>query len=83
MNKPELYTRVALTRNLPTENLVKGDIAWVVEYLEHPENGEEGAILEVFNAIGESLRIVTVPVSSIAALRADQVPALRSLIVTH
>ncbi len=58
--KPELYTRVALTRNMPEEKLTQGDLAWVVEYLEHPQGGEEGVILEIFNALGESLRIATV-----------------------
>ncbi|MFN8486374.1 MAG: hypothetical protein U0350_02205 [Caldilineaceae bacterium] len=79
--KPELYTRVVLTRNLPEEKLRKGDLAWVIEYLEHPEGGEEGAILEIFNALGESLRIVTVPVSAIASLRPNQVPTVRELVM--
>ena len=43
------------------------------------EGGEEGAILEIFNALGESIGIATVPVSAIEPLRADQVPAVRSL----
>jgi hypothetical protein len=64
--KPELYTRVALTRNVPEEKLKRGDLAWMIEYLEHPEDGEASAIIEIFNALGESLRIATVPISAIA-----------------
>ena len=79
--KPELYTRVALTRNVPEEKLKRGDLAWVIEYLEHPEGGEDGAIIEIFNALGESLRIATVPVSAIAPLRPDQVPAVGELAI--
>lgn len=75
--KPELYSRVVVNRDIPDENLYKGDVATVVEYLEHPSGGEEGAILEIFNVLGESLGIATVPVSAIEPLRADYVPAVR------
>ena len=44
-----------------------------------PAGGENGAVLEVFNAIGESIAGVTVPCSAVAPLRADQVPAVRRL----
>jgi len=30
--------------------------------LPYPGNGEEGAILEVFNALGTSITVVTVPI---------------------
>lgn len=80
--KPELYTQVALTRDVPDEGVRRGDVATVVEYLSHPRGGEEGAILEIFNALGESIGIATVPVSAIEPLRADQVPAVRSLAQT-
>ena len=42
------------------------------------ERGEAGAILEVFNVLGESIDVVTVPVSAIAPLTADQIPAVRT-----
>lgn len=79
MTKPELYKDVALTRDIPEENLKQGDVATLVEYLEHPNGGEEGAILEIFNAIGESIGIATVPVSAIEALNQDQMPSVRPL----
>lgn len=75
--KPELYKEIALTRDIPAENLKKGDVAIVVDYVPHPTGGEEGAILEIFNAIGESVTVVTVPISAIAPLRSDQLPAVR------
>jgi hypothetical protein len=37
------------------------------------------AVLEVFNALGESIAVVSVPVSAIAPLRADQVLAVRTV----
>jgi hypothetical protein len=80
--KPDLYTRVVLRCDVPSEDLKCGDLAWVVEYLEHPNGGEEGAILEIFNVLGESLRIATVPVSAIATAQADQAPMVRALVAS-
>jgi hypothetical protein len=77
--KPDLNSEVALTRDVPEHQLERGDIATVVEYVSHPEGGEEGCILEVFNVLGESIAVVTVPISAIEPLRADQVPAARTL----
>jgi hypothetical protein len=68
-----------INRDIPSENLKKGDIAWLIDYVEHPSGGEEGAILEVFNVLGDSIAVATVPVSAIEALRADQIPAVRQL----
>ena len=77
--KPTLYQEVALTRDIPTERLKQGDLAMLIDYVPHPTGGEEGAVLEIFNALGESLAVVTVPISAIAPLRAAQVPMVRSL----
>lgn len=79
MTKPKLYEEVALTRNMPEENLKQDDVAVVVEYVPHPAGGEEGAILEIFNAIGESVAVATVPISAIKSLRADQVFMVREM----
>lgn len=77
--KPELYRQVALTRDIVEEGLQAGDVATLVDYVPHPGGGEEGAVLEIFNALGESIAVITVPVSAIAPLRADQIPAVRPL----
>ena len=77
MTKPKLYEEVAIVRDIPEENLKQGDVAVVVEYVPHPTGGEEGAILEIFNALGESVAVVTVPISAIKSLRADQVLMVR------
>ena len=81
--RPELYQRIVVTRDIPTENLKRGDVAWVIDYLTHPTGGEDGAILEVYNALGESISVATVPVSAIDLLRADQVLAVRTLESVH
>lgn len=77
--RPELYQEVALTQDIAEEQLRAGDVATLVDTVPHPAGGEEGAVLEVFNAVGESIAVVTVPLSAIAPLRADQIPAVRSL----
>ncbi|MBC8100602.1 MAG: DUF4926 domain-containing protein [Armatimonadetes bacterium] len=74
---PELYTVVALTRDMPDANLKQGDTAMVIDYLPVNE-GEAGAILEVFNLFDESIDVVTVPISAIAPLNADQIPSVRT-----
>ena len=73
----ELYQRIILNRDLPDEKLRKGDIAWLVDYVGNPEGKERGAVLEVFNILGEHLRIAVAPVSAVSALSADLIPAAR------
>lgn len=77
MMRPELYTRVALIRDLPEVNLKQGDTAMYIDDLS-VKTGEAGAILEVFNALGESIAVVTVPISAIEAIRADQILSVRT-----
>jgi hypothetical protein len=43
------------------------------------KNGEEGCVLEIFNAIGESLTEIAVPISAIETLRSDEILAVRTL----
>ncbi|WP_343405549.1 DUF4926 domain-containing protein [Caldilinea sp.] len=69
--KLELYKEVALLRTIPGTQLRAGDVAVLVEIVPHPAGGEDGALLEVFNAIGESIAVVTAPCSVVARLRAD------------
>ena len=80
MKKLELYQRVALRQNLPSAGLRRGDVATVVELVPHPSGGEEGCVLEVFSALGESLRVATVPLSSVEPLAADDLPDIRRLV---
>jgi len=78
--KPPLYERVALTQDLDESGLRRGDVGVVVDYVAHPQGGEEGALVEVFNALGESIAVVAVPVSAIEPMRADEVLAVRPLV---
>lgn len=82
MAELEMYKEVALTKDIPTENLRQGDVATLIDRVPHPSGGEEGAVLELFNAVGESIAVVVVPMSAITPLRADQMPAVRPLLNT-
>ena len=75
----ELYQEVALTRDLPEYQLKAGDIATQVNFVSHPSGGEEGCLLEIFNAVGESLTVIAVPISTVEVLRPDEILTVRSL----
>lgn len=75
----KLYQEVALTRDLPEYQLRTGDIATLVDFVPHPSGGEEGCLLEVFNAVGESLTVIAVPISTVEVLRPDEILTVRSL----
>lgn len=74
-----LYQRVALRRDLPHQGLKAGDVALLVDTVPHPEGGEDGCVLEVFNALGESIAVVTIPESDVQGLQADEILAVRHL----
>lgn len=77
--RPELYSRIVLMRDVPEADLLKGDVATLIDYLDPPAGGEPGALLEVFNVVGESIDVVAVPVSAIEALSARYLPAARPI----
>ena len=75
--KYPLFTCIALVEDLPQERLRRGDVATIVEYYEGHPGQEPGYELEVFNAIGESISVVTVRESQIESLRRDEVLSVR------
>ena len=75
----EHFQQVALRRNVEGHWLQAGDIAHLVDFVPHPAGGERGCVLEVFNAIGDSIATVTVPESHVEPLAADEVLAVRRL----
>lgn len=77
--KLALYQRVSLRRDVLEHGLKKGDVAMLVDYVPHPAGGEDGCVLEVFNALGDSIAVVTVKESEIEGLRADEVLTIRPL----
>jgi len=73
-----LYSRVSLNRDFPEYNLRQGDIATFMDTVPDPDHGEAGCILEVLNALGESVDVVTVPQSAMVPLRPDDILTVRS-----
>ena len=75
----QLFSEVALARDLPQQGLRRGDVATVVERLPGTQasGGEDGFMLEVFNAIGQTIAVVAVPVSAVEPLRASEVLSVR------
>ena len=73
----DLCTRIALKEDLPAHNLRKGDVVTIVEYHRGVPGQESGYSLEVFNAVGETVAVVTVRESQIEALPADELLHVR------
>ena len=80
MKKPKLYQRVALRKNWPAAGLRRGDVATLVEFVPHPSGEGEGCVVEIFSALGESLRVATVPLSLVEPLAARDLPVIRRLV---
>jgi len=77
--KYKLFEEIVLKKDMPGKNLKKGDIATIVEY--HPvTGGEDGYSLEVFNAPGDTIAVITVPESAIESLTENEVFSVRSLV---
>jgi hypothetical protein len=78
----ELYKDVALLQDVPAHQLKAGDVATLIDFVPHPDNGEEGGVLEVFNAIGAAIAVVIVPISAVKPLQASEILSIRSLAST-
>ena len=75
----DLFTRVALKTDLPEHGLRRGDVATVVESHPGRPGQEPGYSLEVFNAVGETVAVVTVRESQIEPLTPDELLHVRPL----
>jgi hypothetical protein len=77
--KYELFTRISLCADLPQYKLRKGDVATIVEHHSGRPGQEPGYSLEVFNAVGETIAVVTVRESQIELLHQNEVLHVRRL----
>jgi len=76
--KYELFKELVLTKDIPEKRLKKGDVATVVDY--HPvPDGEDGYSLEVFNVLGDTIDVITVPESAIELLTESEIFSVRSM----
>ncbi|MFP4221931.1 MAG: DUF4926 domain-containing protein [Phormidium sp.] len=78
----QLYSQVCLNRNFPNYQLKQGDIARFIDTVPGPDGIEEGYVLEIFNALGESLNTVVVPKSAVSPLNSSHILSVRSLAST-
>jgi hypothetical protein len=78
----EPFSRVAFKTSQPAHQLTPGDVATVVEHHPGRPGQEPGYTLEVFNAVGETIAVVTVRESEIAPLHASEVLHVRALAET-
>jgi hypothetical protein len=63
------------------ESLKARKAPWLVKIVDHhvAPDGEEGYSIEVFNALGETIAVTTVPATALEALREDEVLSVRPL----
>ncbi len=73
----ELFQKVSLAKDLEKYGLKKGDVATLIDFVDNPDGGEQGCILEVLNALGESINVITVPISYIESLKSDEILSVR------
>ena len=75
----QLFTTVALRADIPAHRLRRGDVATIVEAHPGRPGQELGYSLEVFNAVGDTIAVVTVPESQIQPLVGNEVLRARGL----
>jgi len=77
--KYKLFEEIVLNKDIPGKELKKGDVATIVEY--HPvTDGEDGYSLEIFNVLGDTIAVITVPESAIEPLTEDEIFSVRPLV---
>ena len=77
----EVYSEVALANDMPDEGLRRGDIVTIVDRVSAPGGGD-GYLVEVFNAVGQTINVVPVAPEALTPLAADQVLSVRQLAPT-
>ena len=74
----QLFEEVVLVKDITEKGLLKGDVATIVEY--HPVlDGEDGYSLEIFNVLGDTITVLTLPESAIAPLTKNEIFSVRAL----
>jgi hypothetical protein len=80
--KFEMFSRVALKTDVPENGLCRGDVATLVEYHQGRPGQEPGYSLEVFNAVGETVAVITLRESQIEPLSAKEILHVRPLMTS-
>lgn len=74
-----MFSRVALKIDVLEHGLRRGDLATIVEYHKGRLGQEPGYSLEVFNAVGETVAVITLRESQIESLSAKEILHVRPL----
>jgi hypothetical protein len=76
--KYELFKEMVLLIDIPEKGLRKGDIATIVDH--HPsKRSHDGYSLEVFNALGDTISVITVSEIDIEPLKENEILSVRPL----
>lgn len=73
-----MFKEIVLTKDIFEKGLRKGDVATIVE-CHHISDGENGYSIELFNALGNTITVVTLPESAIKPLTEHEIFSVRSL----
>ncbi len=79
--KFEMFSLVALKTDVLEDGLRRGDVATIVEYHHGRPGQEPGYSLEVFNAVGETVAVITLRESQIESLSSQEILHVRPLAV--
>lgn len=74
--KLELYKDAVLSRDVPEHRLKRGDLVKLVDHHIAPD-GSEGYSVEVFNAVGNTIAVTAVPVTTLEPLRENEILCAR------
>jgi hypothetical protein len=75
----ELYSQIALKEDIQEHELKRGDVARVVETIPPESANPTSYVLEVFNALGESMNVIIVTANQIEPLQNDEYFAVRHM----
>jgi hypothetical protein len=77
--KFELYSQAALNIDVPKYGLQKGDVVTLVEFLEGDDTLPNAYMCEVFNAVGDTIAVITVEEGQLIQLSKNEILHIRSL----
>jgi hypothetical protein len=76
-NQFKLYQQVVLSRDLPEENLQKGDVATIVEII--VKENKTGYCLEFFDNEGNTLKVIIVSDADISEVKPHSIVNYREM----
>jgi hypothetical protein len=79
MTELKLYEQVVLRRDVAADGLKAGDVATLVDIVPGPEGKSQGAVLEVFNALGHTICVTSVSVDDVEPLQDNEIFSVRRL----